>query len=355
MKKKILIIVLTVLLILGGSTYFGIKYFENGSSDTGLGSDNVKEDGKIEDSDTDERDGGKLCGDGICDDIEKKKELCPDDCNLMDEVENKESDLSSYSDYSGDFVLPDSFEVEENVAMISIHMEAGYGGRDDSITDLKYQEDYWPHLVDLIDLADRYSFHLTLNFNPQWATYILQDDDKLKLLRSWEDEGHEIAVHHHGPHHGGWNGYTNQQEFMNDPDYLGTIEDMMKLMLKLPASGIIKTVGIGGGTEDEENDWPEGIDYSTNGGVAGEELKGIYVINRNGADRIEISHGKFGGVLEISDFKAAIDTMENDVLGIVFHEKDYARNVKITEALFKLISESGLEVKSATEIISSLY
>lgn len=67
----------------------------------------------------------------------------------------------------------------------------------------------WLYLNELVALSDEYEVKLTLSFPPGWAEYILEDEDRLKLLREWELSGYEIAAHHHGASHATWDGYTN--------------------------------------------------------------------------------------------------------------------------------------------------
>ena len=119
--------------------------------------------------------------------------------------------------------------VQNPSAFIAVHMESGGGGQ-------YYPARNWQTLIELVNSADKYNQKLTLQFNPNWATYILQDRSKIDLLRSWEENGHEIALHHHGPTHTDWNGYTNNQKYINNPKYKGTIAEMMSLVTQLPAS-----------------------------------------------------------------------------------------------------------------------
>lgn len=66
------------------------------------------------------------------------------------------------------------------------------------------------YLKDLIADADQYRIKLTLQFTPSWAKLILNDPVKIEHLRKWQENGHEVAAHHHGAHHGlDADGYTN--------------------------------------------------------------------------------------------------------------------------------------------------
>lgn len=110
-------------------------------------------------------------------------------------------------------------------SFLAIHFEVG--GHTKS---LEYQKTLWPAAIDLVALADQYKANLTLQFNPQWAEYILQDRNNFNLLKQWQKQSHEVGLHHHGYDHGDWNGYTNRPGKEDDPRFRGKIEDMMELM-----------------------------------------------------------------------------------------------------------------------------
>ena len=236
---------------------------------------------------------------------------------------------------------------------VVIHLEPGIDSHSTA-----YPETYWPDLVKLVALADAYDIKLTLEFNPQWATYILADSEKLALVRSWEAEGHELAVHHHGPHHGeSWNGYTHEQEYISDPQYVGTITTMMDLLNQLPVSGKMVTGGISV-DEDKDADWPEGIIYGTDGGINGvDDLLSIPSLEEyNGHSIMSLSHAQYAtGKLGISleDIQSGLDSaQEGQVLGIVFHDKNYAADPGDIRSLFELLEDNNVSVQTVSQILT---
>jgi hypothetical protein len=91
---------------------------------------------------------------------------------------------------------------------VMIHFEAGYKGRLDNdlpiglpekyrIMDFGWQEYLFETAKKLVQKADDYGFHLTLAFNPQWAEYILLDSSRINIIKQWQEQGHEVAFHHH--------------------------------------------------------------------------------------------------------------------------------------------------------------
>lgn len=236
-------------------------------------------------------------------------------------------------------------------AFISIHMEPG-----SNPSTTAYPELHWSDLVSLIALADEYDVKLSLVFNPQWATYILDDEEKLAVLRSWEAAGHEIGLHHHGPHHGSWNGYTDQEEYKDDLKYIGSVEDMMNLLNQLPASGQILVAGIGG-EEDVDFDWPDGVIYETDGGADGaadilsNPTKNVY----NGHRVISLRHAQYqvGKMsLSLKEIASYLEEQQSEeYMGIIFHEKNYAENPAKIEQLFQLFQDYDVEVKTVQDIL----
>lgn len=241
-------------------------------------------------------------------------------------------------------------KVTPTTAFISIHMEPGQ-----IPTTTEWPEEYWDDLSNLIALADEYDVKLTLNFNPQWGMYILADEERLELLRSWEANGHEIALHHHGPHHDNWNGYTNQEEYMTDKKYIGTVEDMMDIMKQLPASGQIVTAGIGE-EEDIDPDWPDDVSYETDGGSEGiDDLLSLPTLHDYGGHTVVgLRHVGYTTGTQVSlpeMLKAFTTSKKGEIVGIIFHEHNYVEQPDDVEKLFQFLEKQNIEVKTAQEIL----
>jgi len=202
-------------------------------------------------------------------------------------------------------------------------------------------------------LADKYNHKLTLEFNPNWATYILQDSSKLNLLRSWEQNGHEIALHHHGPTHPDWNGYTNREDKKSDPKYKGTIEDMMKLINQLPASGKVLTAG----ATDETTDWAQGVIYDTNGGTSKNDLLSTpQIVSWNGFQVTQLKYRMYAvGIptdADLNEIESAYSSAKNgEIIGIVFHVHDYDKRKSEITALFESLKNNNLKVKAVKNIL----
>ncbi len=67
----------------------------------------------------------------------------------------------------------------------------------------------FPKLKQMVDTATAHEVPLTLELSPQWVYSILNNPEKLQLVREWQAWGHEIAAHHHSIYHCYWDSLTN--------------------------------------------------------------------------------------------------------------------------------------------------
>jgi len=239
---------------------------------------------------------------------------------------------------------------------IAIHCEPG---PDPNST--FYQEDKWPHLVDLVRSADDHGHKLTILMNPQWAVYILDSPVRSDLLRNWEENGHEIGLHSHGPSLNNWNGYSNQPQYRTHPKYLGTINDMMILMKSLVISGDIQSAAVT--DDDQDKEYPSGIRFDLDGGWDGIDhlVSSPKEVTINGNQMVQLSHARYsdekGELSQISISLGSIgnelDKMDEDeVMGIVFHAFDHKDRPLEYQKLFRYLDQDkDTRSRSVTEIM----
>ena len=238
----------------------------------------------------------------------------------------------------------------EPVAFVAVHMEA-----QDNNGDLAYQRRYWPTLGRLVRFADRHGVKLTLQFNPQWATYILSDTSRLQVLRRWEGNGHEIALHHHGPGHDDWNGYTNDTSMHNDPKYQGTVAEMMALVRQLPASGRIWN----GGITNESTDWPRSVPFDTDGGPAASDLVSRpQIVTYRGRRVVQLRYRQYAtraaAAAPLSEVQTGwASTTRGQVLGVIFHVHDFAQRFDQIRGLFSWMSSEQVPTSAVEAILRS--
>ncbi len=279
------------------------------------------------------------------------------DLNNDGKVDSSELELchgiSSSSSSSGG---PNSIDLNINLsqALVVVQLQPGSVSQQQK---LSYQKEYWPSLVSLIDLADDYNVDLTLVVSPQWAKYILADNNKLQLIRNWEEQGHELGFYHRGPSDSVvWDGYTNNLNFFNDSKYQGNIDDAMDLLLQLPAKSQMNTYD---GT-DVNTDIPisRGLVYEIEGeGSITPLLWFPSEASYDVGDVWQMHHRCFVcdsvDSATIIDVKQAIDAgAENQTLGIVFNGKNYANNPQQVQALFALFQEYNIKVITASEVMN---
>lgn len=242
---------------------------------------------------------------------------------------------------------------EENVdVFIAIHCEPGSDPLSTGYAALN-----WPSLVDLVGSAATHNMKLTLLMNPQWAKYIIEDEHRLALVRVWELNGHELGLHSHGPHMNSWNGYTNQEQYFNSPDFMGTMDDLMYVVNQLPASGQMVTACIA--SENQEHDFPAGIIYETNGGA--NKFDDLWSMPTqytwNGQGVLRVTHARYAASfsevnIDLQQMSKILDANESDeIMGIVFHCFEYADNPAPYKTLFKLLDERGIHTNTVSDIV----
>lgn len=229
-------------------------------------------------------------------------------------------------------------------SFLVIHFEVGGDTKS-----LEYQEGFWPAAIDFVDLANRYKTRLTLQFNPQWAEYILKDQNKFNMLKEWQRQGHEVALHHHGYDHGDWNGYTNRPGKEDDPRFRGSVRDMMELMRRLSHSHQLMT----GTVTDEQFDYPDDIKYDTEGIQIWHARSRPKRVALGAKEVIQVGMAFLSWEGDIKRFKDEyIKSKEDEIFGVVTHEKDFAKNPAIIEEWLRFATSRGEKIRTAKEIIT---
>jgi hypothetical protein len=235
---------------------------------------------------------------------------------------------------------------------LAIHCEPG---SNPSI--LKQPLQYWPALKQMVTVADSYDIKLTILFNPQWGQYILLNTTRLNLVRAWEINGHEIGVHHHGPHHQEWNGYTNQVNYLSNPNYLGNISDMMSILNQLPSSGKMLS-GCISTTDDIPYDCPQCLKYSVDGGS--DKVDHLYskpaLKTFNGVEVYQVTHAIFNAIesevnIDLEHFGELYKERNNEyIMGLVWHAFNYDQTPQAFDSLFGYLHQESIQTYTLTSI-----
>jgi len=208
---------------------------------------------------------------------------------------------------------------------------------------------FWPSTISLIDLANKYNAELTLQFNPQWAEYILNEEGHANKIREWQKKGHEVGLHHHGYEHGDWNGYTNRPGKEDDPRFRGTTKDLIEIMVQLVGPYQLFT----GTISDEKFDYPEGLRYDTEGIRVEHAKSKPKCVTLGGKKVIQVGMAFLSFEGDIESFKREyLRSNENEIFGVVTHEKDFFKNPEIIEEWFQFIISGGKTITSVSKIIT---
>ncbi len=344
------------------------------------------------------------CGDGVCDERENLRN-CPQDCSPAGSEQNAPptgSAISANGPRRG-FILIHADPQE----ILNLHENY-----DPAIADYDHNgtyeaEDAWQALMDLVDLADSYAIPLTLQFSPPYIDFMQQPRcDRLlaggraypknsntlytrclDLVMAWEENGHEISLHHHGPHHDPlkFDGYTNREVYTtdgkracyddrgqtcscpqgrcywcappesplvcqeytaeappgpigSDPEWKGRIEEgpnnMMALVYSAFGKGRIRSYCSNHGEEISDIPSDPAIIYTTQGiGYLNDSLPKCiaYDVKREYHEETKYawfySHGPVFKYAYLEDVKDALREMRSDqVIGLVFHVNDFLKS-----------------------------
>lgn len=284
--------------------------------------------------------------------------------------------------------IPDWFEsscTSEELAtantFVMIHFEAGHKGRINNdlpidlpaeflAMDYGWQEYHFETAKALVKKADHYGFRLTLAFNPQWAEFILLDDSRKEIARQWQNQGHEIAFHHHAYKHPDWNGYSNDPTATRSLLFLGDVDDGLALVKKLALPASLTTVmisGLPGDMPQSCRDTPQDLIFT--GGNQHDsfeqfgELRSLHpskVVKLNGGTVIRVAHRQLTILSKeisiqksLAAFKAEYNNMESDeIYGIVFHCFEYRQAEAEYNDWFEFVKDSGDQIRTIQEIVA---
>jgi hypothetical protein len=246
--------------------------------------------------------------------------------------------------FTGCALNPPSME-NENQGYIIIHMEEQFS-ESGSVNN-------WQKITETIELAQEYNILLTVAWSPSWAQWFINNPEYLEEVLSWENLGHEFAIHHHGPSHAAWDGFTNRDSDKSRPGYKGDVEDMMNLLNQI--SNHQYTVYSG---TDEESDLPQGMLINSNGGSppSPDELLSTPQLETYGdTTLIRISKAPYnvGKGFDISlpeIFQTAPKQKSDQILGIVLNDDSSLQEQEKIESLFQALSNLDVQIVTASKL-----
>lgn len=229
-------------------------------------------------------------------------------------------------------------------------------------------------LCQVINIAGQRDIKLTLMFTAQWADYISSDSFRMKRLKQWMEQGHEIAAHHHNVYHINWDGYTNLQAESvkairqniqpRKEKFMGDFETYIYKLMKINSdikSGCMNA-------ELDKSELPDRIIYDTSLGAAnsGNDLKllsdfenpekgineFISVATYNGIERKWLAHYQINNNRNSGQAMRTILSMKQGLYGVVMHS--FKRQLSSFAAYIEFlygIDPSASHSKTISEVV----
>lgn len=312
-------------------------------------------------------------------------------CSSSSSDDGSESDISSDvgSDTSAQSeVAEDSGSGSDTsfYAYMAIHLDPGTPAAVLGEPGQQRPQRYLPTLAGLVDTADEGGHELTIMFTAQWASHVAdptcevpddgdsdgtyeyqgaERDSCLALARAWEENGHEIAMHHHPKDvPASWDGFSNESG--GGPGSLGNLDDLMEYVNAIPASG---AGGVISGTTEE---FPVGgggfrftaargptayVDADERGDLAStpcawnEDNHDVWRFRMRSFTNLGVQ-----GTVINSEIPSALADLENSssgpyTLGFVSHAKDVDdTRLSNYSDLFSLLSASGIRLERLQDV-----
>ena len=221
----------------------------------------------------------------------------------------------------------------------------------------------WPKLVAFIALADRYGAKVSIQFSEPWARYVF-NNNLTATVQAWEANGHEIALHHHGPTHKFFDGYTNRPDLIRTDGwyatpgvYKGDMAALMAFVDPLAAGPIVSA-----GMSDADTDWPDGVLYYAT--KAGEENAKTDLVSTpwqamyNGHTVTVVTNAGYAidhlgdAAVTLADIESALQIATADqVLGIVVNDDTVSKHFDEIEPLFQLLARYNAQVRTIKDVV----
>ena len=258
----------------------------------------------------------------------------------------------------------------------------------------------WERLANAINAADRHGHKLTLLMAADWSELIEENQQRKNTLESWIAGGHEVGFHLHTCDHVSPDGYRDVQHRCKGAENRGSVSVAFNRVQTLLNSlgSQITTAAQGPNTSGtfRSAEWQDGVVFAT--GVMKDNTDGHsehrfitlprcardYGNNYSGSQSrwpvAELGHAQLNvGTFTTNQSQNNIAALEAEIellkdgshsgqelyLGVVFHAREYAENLRQTpldsystdkeylDAVFALLSEASVPVLPVREILGS--
>lgn len=266
----------------------------------------------------------------------------------------------------------------------AVHLDPGpVSGLPDGTPNPSRPKAYFDELTQLITSADAYGHKLTLMFTAQWAAHIASPlcelpkseglspggyayrgeeyGDCLSLVRAFEAHGHEIALHHHpesAP--ASWDGFSNSQEDAEKQGYLGSVDDLLAYVAKLPKGG---AQAINAATTEEFPSGPHNIRVTSARGPTpyeGPDALGDLASRpcafEEESDRVWRVRMRTLAPTHAAELAQAADELSEVspplTVGFVTHAKDVDGAIGTYESLFTQLEALGIQLEALSAAVA---
>ncbi len=256
---------------------------------------------------------------------------------------------------SGPSASPSAEQTDIQGVFLAFHLEVGQRNRIHTL---------WPKLVDFMALADRYGAKVSLQFSTSWAEYVYSRELTDTVL-AWEANGHEIALHHHGPTHKFFDGYTDRPDLIRTDGWYATDGvyrgDMAALMAYLDPLADMPIVSAG--MSDADTDWPEGVLYYATKYEAENSKADLISVpwqaTYNGHTVTVVTNAGYAiehlgdAAVTLADIQAALQKATPDqVLGLVVNDDTIENGFDQIEPLFQLLARYGVQARTTGDVVA---
>lgn len=216
----------------------------------------------------------------------------------------------------------------------------------------------FPQLIRLVDLANRYNIPLTIQFTPPWAEMIMADTSKARRVRTWQQEGHEIAAHHHGVYHLYWDGFTNYPASTISSvgkslsDFRGDMDAYRAVLEPAGGDSLMLTIsGPGAVDPDSSVDWQPDFLYRTGGGrQPANGFSSPRIVGMGAYDACQIDHYFIENQISVNAMKGFYNSAtDKDVVGVVTHVFNFAADSNYVIDWFGFVQNTNR--KTARQIV----
>lgn len=216
----------------------------------------------------------------------------------------------------------------------------------------------FPDLITLVEKANFYDIPLTIQFTPQWVENIMANSQWEQRVRAWQQQGHEIAAHHHGVYHLHWDGYTNYPMEVilargwSESDFLGSMDKYRKVLESIAGDSLMLTMsGPGNVDPDSSVDWQQDFLFRTGGGRNPENaFSSPREIQMDQYTACQIDHFFIENQLTVNSLKMNYNNkFDLDVVGVVTHVFNFADDSSYVIDWFKFVQNTNR--KTAQQII----